>query len=245
MLAGLGAGLTGSVAGLASLVSYPALLATGLPPVTANVTNTVALVLNSVGAVGASRPELRGQGRRIALLLPLGMAGGVAGAALLLTTPPSAFEAVVPFFIAAASVLILLQRPPRELASDGTAEARRHPRRALWAMGAGVAAVSVYGGFFGAASGVLLLAVLLLTTGETVARGNALKNTVSGASNLLAAIGFALFADVAWAAVLPLAAGLFVGGVLGPPLVRRLPGLWLRRGIGVAGLVLAAVLASA
>ena len=118
-LAGLGAGLTGSIAGLASLVSYPALLATGLPPVTANVTNTVALVLTSVGSVSASRPELTGQGRRLLPMVAAGVLGGAAGAGLLLITPAEAFERLVPVLIGGAALAILLQRPPRELAAEG------------------------------------------------------------------------------------------------------------------------------
>ena len=106
VLAGVGAGLTGSIAGLASLISYPSLLAVGIPPVTANITNTVALVLNSVGSVSASRPELRGQGRRLLPLMGGALLGGMTGMALLLLTPAEAFEKVVPFLIAGASVAI-------------------------------------------------------------------------------------------------------------------------------------------
>jgi uncharacterized membrane protein YfcA len=117
VLAGLGAGLVGSVAGLASLISYPALLATGIPPLSANVTNTVALVFNSVGSVSASRPELVGQRRRLVRLCAAGLAGGAVGAVLLLLTPSSAFEKLVPVLIASASAAILVQRSPRELAA--------------------------------------------------------------------------------------------------------------------------------
>ena len=111
VLAGIGAGLTGSIAGLASLISYPALLAIGLPPVTANVTNTVALVLNSVGSVSASRPELEGQGSRCSRSPPPRSSAARPGGAAAVT-PPEAFERVVPFLIAARSAAILVQRPP-------------------------------------------------------------------------------------------------------------------------------------
>jgi hypothetical protein len=240
VLAGLGAGLTGSIAGLASLVSYPALLATGLPPVTANVTNTVALVLTSVGSVSASRPELAGQGRRLLPLAGAGIAGGVAGAALLLVTPAEAFERVVPLLIGGAALAILVQRPPGELAEEGR-RARR--RRDPWWLVAGTALVAVYGGYFGAAAGVLLLALLLLGTGEGLPRSNALKNVVLGAANGVAALGFVVLAPVAWNAVLPLALGCLAGGRLGPRVVRRAPQAALRRLIAVAGLALAVVLA--
>jgi uncharacterized membrane protein YfcA len=239
VLAGIAAGLIGSVAGLASLVSYPALLATGMPPLTANVTNTVALVLNGVGSVSASRPELTGQRPRLVRLCVAGVLGGVAGAVLLLLTPSEAFEKLVPFLIAGASAAILVQRPPRELAAEGAAEQARHPHRDHWGLALGTFAVSIYGGYFGAAAGVLMLAMFLLVTGEGVPRGNALKNVVLGIANAVAALGYAFFADVAWLAALPLAIGFFLGGRLGPRVVRRVPQTLLRRLIAVAGLGLA------
>lgn len=237
LLAGVGGGLTGSIAGLASLVSYPALLAAGLPPVAANVTNTVALVLNGVGSVSASGPELRGQGRRLLRLAGAAVPGGAAGAALLLLTPSDAFERIVPWLIGGAAVALLVQRPPRELAVRGAAA---HPTpRDPWWLPPAVAAIAVYGGYFGAAAGVMLLALFLLSTGEELAVGNALRNVVLGLANLTAAVGFAVFASVAWSAAVPLAIGLFVGGRLGPRVVRRAPQLLLRRLIALAGLGLA------
>jgi uncharacterized protein len=237
VLAGIGAGLTGSIAGLASLISYPALLAVGIPPVTANVTNTVALVLNSVGAVSASRPELVGQARRLRPLAVAAVLGGVTGAALLLLTPSEAFERVVPFLIAAASATILVQRPPRELAAEGAAHHPDH-RDPRW-LPLGTFAVGIYGGYFGAAAGVVLLSMFLLGTGETLPRGNAMKNVVLGVANSIAAVGFVVFASIAWSAALPLAIGLFIGGLIGPRVVRRVPQTALRRVIAVAGLGLA------
>jgi uncharacterized protein len=235
VFAGIGAGLTGSIAGLASLVSYPALLATGIPPVTANVTNTVALVLNAVGSVSASRPELRGQGRRLRPLLVAAVLGGATGMALLLLTPTEAFERIVPWLIAGASGAILVQRPPRELAAGGAQQPVRDPR---W-LPLGTFAVCIYGGYFGAAAGVLLLAMYLLATHEGLPRGNALKNVVLGMANAVAAVGFVVLTDVAWSAALPLALGFLVGGRLGPRIVRRAPQGILRTVIAVAGLGLA------
>jgi len=237
VLAGIGAGLVGSVAGLASLISYPALLATGIPPVTANVTNTVALVLNSVGSVSASIPELEGQKPRLRRLAGAAVLGGATGAALLLLTPSSAFERVVPFLIAGASLAILIQRSPRELALEG---ALHHPdhRDPRW-LPLGTFVITIYGGYFGAAAGVMLLAMFLLSTGETVPRGNALRNVVLGLANGTAAVGFIVLAPVEWSAALPLAIGLFMGGRLGPRVVRRAPQTLIRRVIAVLGLGLA------
>jgi uncharacterized membrane protein YfcA len=237
VLAGVGAGLIGSIAGLASLVSYPALLATGIPPVTANVTNTVALVLNGAGSVSASGPELKGQRARLLRLAAGAVLGGATGCALLLLTPSTAFERIVPWLIAGASVALLVQRPPGELAAEG---ARAHPdHRDPWWLPLGTFAVAIYGGYFGAAAGVMLLAMYLLTTGEGLAVGNALRNVLLGLANATASIGFIVFTSIAWSAALPLAIGLFTGGRLGPRIVRRAPQTLIRRGIALAGLALA------
>ncbi|WP_222263449.1 sulfite exporter TauE/SafE family protein [Modestobacter marinus] len=235
LAAGVAAGLIGSMAGLASLFSYPALLATGIPPVSANVTNTVALVLSGVGAVSASRPELAGQRRRMVRLGAAGVLGGATGAALLLLTPAEAFEKVVPFLIGGAAIAILVQPSPRELAAEGA----RHPHRDHWGLTAGTYLIGIYGGYFGAAAGVLMLAMFLLVTGEGVPKANALRNVVLGLANGVAALAYAFLADVAWLAALPLAVGLFAGGRLGPGVVRRVPQLLLRRVIAVLGLGLA------
>ena len=236
LAAGVGAGLVGSVAGLASLISYPALLLTGVPPVTANMTNTVSMSLLSVGSVSASRAELTGQGRRLLRHVPAGILGGVVGAALLFLTPPGAFEKVVPALIGLASVAMLLAPPPAELAAEG-AQQRMH--RDPWWLPVGTFGVAVYGGYFGAAAGVLMLAMYLLTTGEGMPRGNALRNVVLGGANGIAALGFVLFGSVDWPAALPLALGLLVGGRVGPGIVRRASQTLLRRVVAVAGLALA------
>jgi uncharacterized membrane protein YfcA len=236
VLAGIGAGLTGSVAGLASLISYPALLATGIAPVTANITNTVSLVLNSVGSVSASGPELRGQRQRVLRLAGAAVLGGATGAALLLLTPASAFERVVPWLIGAASVAILLQRPPRELAAEHAAAAARSDP--VWLLPV-TYTVGIYGGYFGAAAGVLMLAAYLIGTGEGLPRSNALKNVILGLANAVAALGYVFLSSVAWAAALPLAIGVLGGGLLGPRVVRRAPQTALRRVIALLGLGLA------
>jgi uncharacterized membrane protein YfcA len=231
VLAGVGGGLCGSVAGLASLVSYPALLAVGLPPVTANVSNTVALVFSSIGSVWGSRPELHGQRARARRLGGIALGGGIVGAVLLLATPSESFALIVPWLIGLASLGILIRRNPARLVPAS------HPP--TWTLAAGVFGIGVYAGYFGAAGGVLLLALLLATTAESLARSNALKNVLLGIANGVAAVAFVLFGPVHWSAVIPLAIGFLIGGRLGPIVVRRAPAGPLRTVIACAGLVLA------
>lgn len=233
--AGIGAGLAGSMAGLASLFSYPALLAVGLPPVTANVTNTVALTFSSLGSVVGSRPELVGQGATVRRFALVSVVGGAAGAGLLLLTPSEAFARIVPFLVGGASVVLLLQPWLR-----GARETEPDPRSP--AVLAGLLAISVYAGYFGAAAGVLILALLLVGLPVSLLRGNALKNVLLGLANGTAALGFAVFGPVQWWAVLPLAVGLLIGSRTGPALARLLPATVLRVGIALAGLGLAVTL---
>jgi uncharacterized membrane protein YfcA len=232
VLAGIGAGLVGSIAGLASLVSYPALLAVGLTPVAANVTNTIALVFNTAGTMAGSRPELRGQRPRIRELGAVAVAGGLVGGAILLLTPANSFERVVPWLIGLGSLTILVPRRPSLHLDDAPAPASR-------VLFAGTFLIGVYGGYFGAAAGVLMLALLLITTPDTLPRCNALKNVLLGVSNVVAAVIFAIFGPVHWTAAIPLAAGVLVGGRTGPIVVRHSPTRVLRLLIALAGVGLA------
>jgi uncharacterized membrane protein YfcA len=232
VLAGIGAGLAGSVAGLSSLVSYPALLAVGLSPVAANVTNTVALIWTSVGSVWGYRPELVGEARRIRVLAPVAALGGITGGVVLLVTPASAFARVVPWLIGAGSLAVVLRRSPG-------AEPAHRTRRGSAALVAGVFAVAVYGGYFGAAAGVVLLGLLLFATMEPLARCRGLTSVLLGVANAVAAVAFALDGPVHWDYALPLAVGCLIGGRLGPPIVRRAPVGPLRVAIALAGLALA------
>ncbi len=234
VLAGAGtlAGVTSTVASLASVVSYPVLLALGLPPVSANVTNTVALVFTGAGSVAGSRQELAGQGRLVWRLGALTAAGGAAGAALLLLTPASVFERVAPCLIGAASILLIIQ--PMIAGMNARPDGERS-----WVLRGALAGVAVYVGYFGAAAGILLLTVLSAMLDQPLARVNAIKNAVSGLANAAAALGFAVFGPVRWSAAAPLAAGFLIGGRIGPALVRRLPAQVLRVGVGVCGVALA------
>lgn len=235
VLAGLGAGLAGSIAGLASIVSYPALLAVGLPPIAANVTNTVSLVFSSIGSVAGSRPELVGQRQKARQLAGVAVAGGICGGLLLLATPSRQFALIVPWMIGLASVAILVRPSPDRIpAAAGT--------RPHWMLTVGVFVVGIYGGYFGAAAGVLLLALLLLVDADTLARANALKNLLLGLANGVAAVAFVFLGPVHWSAALPLGLGMLVGGRLGPMVVRRSPAEPLKVAIAAAGLGVAVYL---
>lgn len=228
---GLVAGVVSTVVSLASVVSYPALLAFGLSPLSANVTNTVALMFTGIGAAAGSRPELADEGPRLLRLGPLGVLGGATGAALLLVTPSAMFELIAPLLIAGASLILL--RPPRLGAGD-TDRGERGPLFRVV-----VFTVAIYIGYFGAAGGVLMMAALTAVLDRTPATINAIKNVLGMLANTVAAAGFALFGPVQWSAVLPLAAGFLVGGWIGPAIARRLPGQSLRVLAAVCGLLVA------
>ncbi len=236
LVAGFFAGLIGSGAGLASLVSYPALLLIGLPPLAANVSNTVALTISSTTGIAGSWPELRGQLRRLLPYVLVALVGGVVGMALLLAFPAEAFEAVVPWLIGLASVALLARPWLQKARSERFGE--HHPL----VVGA-VGLVCVYGGYFGAAAGVLVMAVIGAVVPDRWPFVNASKNVLLGVSNLAASIGFLLLGPVVWSATLPLAGGALVGAAVGPAVVRRLPETPVRLVIGVAGLALAVRLA--
>jgi uncharacterized protein len=227
---GVLAGIVSVVASLATLVSYPALLAAGLSPLAANVTNTTALVFVGFGSAAGSQPELAGQGHRLVRFGVLNAIGGGAGAALLLLTPASAFEAAVPWLVAAASVVLLLGRRLRGGPGD---------RESSPLLQASVLGVAVYTGYFGAAGGVLALAVLTALLNLPLARTIAIKNVIAAVANGVAALAFAFFGPVDWSAVPPLALGFLAGGWIGPKLVRRLPAGPLRVFIGLCGLGIA------
>ena len=233
--AGVLGGLTGSIAGLASVATYPALLLVGLPPVTANVTNTVALVFNGVGSIWGSQPELEGQQHWIKRIAPVAALGGASGATLLLSTPAEGFERLVPILLGLASVAILL---PRRGNQDTRIAGRRRTTGVLLESAA-IFLICIYGGYFGAAAGVVLLALLLRAGHATLAHANAGKNVILAIANGVAAVMFAFLAPVHWPSVLAVGAGCLVGSRLGPIVVRHAPATPLRVLIGAAGLALA------
>jgi len=233
LAAGTAGGIFSTVVSVASLVTYPVLLALGVPPLSANMTNTVSLVLTGAGSVAGSRPELEGQGRRVLRLGAITALGGAAGATVLLTAPAGSFTLVVPVLIACASVVLLVQPALRKRAAEAPSEEPSLARRV------GLFAVAMYVGYFGAAAGIMLLVVLSGMIDEALVRVNAIKNAVSGAANAMAAVCFALFGDVRWKFVVPLAAGFLIGGWIGPAIARRVPAQAFRVFVAVCGLGLA------
>jgi hypothetical protein len=238
-IAGVAAGTINTVVGSGTLITFPVLLGVGYAPVVANVSNTVGLVPGSASGALGYRRELASQRDR---LMPLGVAsllGGVTGAVLLLSLPASAFKAIVPVFIAIALVLITLQpRLSRAMAERArragrTRDGHRPGRAAI----AGVFASGVYGGYFGAAQGILLLAILNLSLDDDLQRLNALKVVLAGIVNLVAGVLFVLVADIAWLPAALIAGGSLLGGVLGARYGRRLPPPALRAAILIVGIV--------
>ncbi len=241
--AGLAAGAVNAVAGGGSLLTFPTLLATGLAPVPANVTNSVAVFPGYVGSVAGSRTDLDAlaaeHGRRTLLaLLPTTVAGTVLGCALLLAAPPRPFEVVVPFLVLGAAAVLAFSERLKSLVGRPH---RLSPRRRALALHATVGFGSVYGGYFGAALGVMLVAALSLVLDTTLPRLIALKNAVSAVCGLVALLAFALVGPVDWPTVAVLAPATVLGGYCGARLARRLPARILR-GLIVAFATVAGVL---
>ncbi|MGN6253154.1 MAG: sulfite exporter TauE/SafE family protein [Marmoricola sp.] len=221
-----------TIVGSGTLVTFPTLLAVGLPPVTANVSNALGLVPGSVSGAWGYRRELRGQRGRMLWLAPATTIGAIVGALLLLRLPSAAFDAIVPVLIA-LGVLLVLVGPAvnRRLEARRT---RRRSERSPWVW-AGVLGTGVYGGYFGAAQGVLLMAIFGIGIEDDVQRHNALKNVLSALVNAVAAVVFIIVAHIDWTAAALLAVGSAIGGQLGATIGRRLPPLALRVVIVVVG----------
>jgi uncharacterized membrane protein YfcA len=238
LVAGVWAGAINTLVGSGSLVTFPVLLAVGYSPLTANVSNNLGVVPGSISGAYGYRRELRGQRSRLLRFAPASALGGVAGAVLLLGLPASAFEAIVPLFVAAGVVLVVLQpHINRRLAHRrATAAAEGAPVHGGTPARLATGLTGVYGGYFGAAQGVLLLAILGIAIDDDLQRVNALKVVLAGLVNFVAAVVFVLAAHIAWGAVALIAAGSALGGQLGARVGRRLPASALRAVIVIVGL---------
>jgi uncharacterized membrane protein YfcA len=241
-VAGVGAGTVNAVVGSGSLITFPTLLAFGFMPVIANVSNNVGLVPGNFSGAWGYRRELAGQRGRLAWLGIFSALGAAAGAAALLALPPGAFKLVVPALILVSCLLVLVQ--PR-LSARIAARRQRSARagrgdvseRGGPVLAGGIFGAAVYGGYFGAAQGVLVIGLLGTFLDESMQRVNAGKNVLVGIVNGSAAIVYILFAHVNWAAAALIAAGSTIGGLLGARIGRRLPPVALRIFIVVIGVV--------
>ncbi|MFF8940308.1 sulfite exporter TauE/SafE family protein [Streptomyces paradoxus] len=237
LAAGTGAGAVNAVVGSGTLITFPVLLAAGLPPVTATVSNGLGLVPGSITAALGYREELRGQGRRVLLLGIGAVLGGLAGAVLLLTLPASAFERIVPVLVGLALVLVacqpwIAQRVRRRRAAGGSD--RRDGGPLLFT---GLTLASVYGGYFSAAQGIIYVSLMGMLLDETLQRLNAVKNVLAAVVNTVAALLFLFFADFDWTAVVLIAAGSALGGLIGARTGRRFSPAVLRTLIVSVGTV--------
>jgi hypothetical protein len=232
--AGMAAGTINTVVGSGTLITFPTLIAFGYAPVTANVSNTIGLVPGSVSGAVGYRDELSGQRERVVTLGAAAVCGGTLGSILLLILPASAFKAIVPFFIGVALILILLQKQINRALGDR----RRAPGEGV-PLGAvaGAFACGIYGGYFGAAQGILMMSVLGLSINDSLQRLNAVKVITTGLTNLVAGVVFVIAAHIAWDVAGLIAGGSIIGGVLGARYGRRLSPNALRALIVVVGIV--------
>lgn len=228
--AALVGGAVNAVAGGGSLITFPALVAAGLPAVAASATNTIALCPGYLGAAWSQRRDLTGQGRRVVSLGLVGAIGGTLGAVLLLVTGERTFTAIVPFLILLAVVMIGFQA---QIRTHLHARVAAHHTEALAALPVGLA--SIYGGYFGAGMGVMILAALGVVLADTLIRINALKQTISLFTNVAAAIVLAIWGPIEWPIVLVMAVAALAGGALGGMVATRIPAAALRWSIVAIG----------
>lgn len=226
-MAAVAAGAVNAIAGGGTLITFPTLTALGMPAVAANVTNTVALCPGYVGGALAQAGDLRGQRPRMRLVLPAGVAGGILGGILLMQTGERAFAAIVPYLILSAAGLLAAQEPIRRWLGRRAGHDRPGALPRAWA-GLAIVLAAVYGGYFGAGLSVIVLAVLGLTIDDTLTRLNALKQVVSLAINVAAAVFFLFSGRVVWTTAAVMAVGALLGGNLGGRLAGRIRPATLR-----------------
>jgi uncharacterized membrane protein YfcA len=238
-LAAIAAGAVNALAGGGTLITFPMLTWVGVPPVSANVTNTVALLPGYFGATLAQRADLKGQEHRLRWAIPAGVVGGLIGGILLLNTGEELFNELVPYLILLASGLLALQDPVRKWAVRRTTERASRGSERWAAIPVGLAAV--YGGYFGAGLSVIILAVLAIVLDDNLTRLNALKQFVAFATNTAAAVFFLFSGQVVWSAAAVMAVGALVGGVLGGKLAGRIKPSTLRYVVVTIGVIVSII----
>jgi hypothetical protein len=240
-LAAVAGGAVNALAGGGTLITFPTLIAVGVPAVAANVTNTVALCPGYLGATLAQFNDLRTQRQRFWLLLPASIVGGIIGAVLLLNTGERAFRTLVPYLILLASVLLAVQDPLRAWLVKRAAQSGARGTPSGWWTALPVGLAAIYGGYFGAGLSVIVLAVLALVLDDSLTRLNALKQAIALSVNVAAAIFFLFSGQVVWLPALVMAVGALVGGALGGRLAGRIKPAVLRRIVVTIGLIVAVV----
>jgi uncharacterized membrane protein YfcA len=235
-LAACAAGAVNAIAGGGSLITFPVLLASGVPPVIASMTNTVAMCPGYFGATVAQRRQLEGQGGRLARILPFALAGSIGGSAILLHTSNRSFETIVPFLLTFAALLLMLQGRLRKYLA-----ARARVGHSLLLAGIPIGLASAYGAYFGAGMGVIILGVLGVVIDDTLLRANALKQVLSIVVNVLAAGIYIVLGTIDWHVAAVIAVGSLVGGALGGMLVSKINEVWLRAVAIVVALVVAVI----
>lgn len=232
--AGMAAGAINTLVGSGTLITFPTLLALGVPPVTANVSNNIGLVPGSASGAWGYRAELVGQGGLVRRLAPASLIGGLVGALLLLVLPSKAFSAIVPLLIAIGVILVIIGPTLNRRIAARNAGLPPRAHGAPWVLPA-VGIAGVYGGYFGAAQGVILMGIFGIGLDDKVQRNNAVKNVLSALVNAIAAVLFIIVADVDWLIVALIAVGSAIGGQIGAGIGRKLPAIWLRSLIVVVG----------
>jgi hypothetical protein len=239
-LAAVAGGLVNALAGGGTLITFPMLTALGVPPVAANVTNTVALCPGYLGATFAQMKDLRGQGQRLWLLMPTGVLAGIAGGILLLHTSDHTFRMLVPYLILLAVGLLFFQDRLRNWVMGRVRETGAKTVHEAWSI-VPVIPAAVYGGYFGAGVSVMVLAVIGLVLDDSLTRLNALKQAISFSINIAAAVFFVFSGPILWSAALVMAIGALVGGALGGRLAGRIKPITLRRVVVAIGLMVAII----
>lgn len=232
---GIAGGVCGSAVGIASLASYPALLALGMPPVTANITTTFANIVSGISSVFASSKELHGHWSFVLKVWPLLLSGSIVGALLLFAFPQSVFQRVVPFFILLAAFLMLLPK--------GERTQQEHSSFVIFLSWAAIFFTGIYSGYFGAASGVIMLALFNIITGEPYKIYNAEKNVAMTGANLTSLVVYFTQTKIVWSWIFPMAIGSIIGGYIGPTIVRHLPDRLVKIVVAIAAVILAGTLA--
>ena len=240
VLAAVGAGMVNALAGGGTLITFPTLMALGVPAVAANVTNTVALCPGYVGGTLAQRKHLAGQKKRLLMLLPAGAVGGLIGGFLLLLSGEKLFSALVPFLILLASILLALQDPMKAWLQKRLAQSDQKSLPESAAV-LPIAGAAVYGGYFGAGLSVIILATLGLVLEDSLTRLNAIKQFIAFSANLAAAIFFLFSGEVVWWLALVMAVGALAGGALGGKLANVIKPTTLRWIVVTIGVIISVI----